>query len=226
MTTATENDLTTLRERRRQLSDRLEDIRSEQRDIVEDLATARTDWADCIEIGENADLLAERVHMRERELADRGHAAEHLGRLLADLDTQVADIEARAQLADDVAAYAVALESYAATLPDLPSALPDAAEVVSAALGALLGEFDGARTSHDQLSGTAAALQQRAGMLGVEIHAPQPPDWSTGLNGIDKDGLYRQLALAVMQRRGADAVMGEIVRVITLNRNSQRKAAR
>jgi hypothetical protein len=226
MTATTSDDLVTLRERRRQLADRLEELRSGDRALAEDVTAAQTDWADAVALGEDVGLLAERVRLRQREAADAQAAAAHLARLLADLDAQISDIEARERLADDVASYTAALASYAETLPGLVDALPAAVEVISDALDGLLGEIDGARTSHDQLTGTAGALRLQAQMLGAEVDAPDPPDWSTGLNKIDKDGLYRQLALSLMQRRGAHAVLAEIERVINIGLNDQRRAAR
>ncbi len=45
--------------------------------------------------------------MRERELADRGHATGHSRTLLADLDAKITAMTARAQLDDDAEAYRV-----------------------------------------------------------------------------------------------------------------------
>ncbi len=226
MTTATTDDLVTLRERRRQLGDRLEDIRSEQRDIVEDLSAARTDWADCIEVGENADLLAERVHLRERELADRGHAAEHLGTLLADLDAKIADVLAWQQLDNDVASYGAALAAYTDRLPDLPSLLPDTVAVISDALDALISEVAAAKASHAQLAATAGSLRLRAGQLGTDVDAEEPPSWSAVLERAhDRDSDCWQLMLSVIQARGLQSVAAEIIRLIMLGDAAKRRRA-
>jgi uncharacterized protein (UPF0335 family) len=226
MIATTSDNLVTLRERRRQLADRLEELRSGDQALAEDVTAAQTDWADAVALGEDVGLLAERVRLRQREAADAQAAAAHLAHLLAGVDAQISDIEARERLVAEAAAYAVELDVYRQTLPGLPGALPDAVEVVSAALDALLGEIDGARSSYGQLLATAAGLRQRAGMLSVEIHAPDPADWSAGLNRVDKNGLYWQLALAVMQQRGAQAVLSEVARVILLNLTNQQRAAR
>jgi chromosome segregation ATPase len=227
MIATTSDHLVTLRERRRQLSDRLDDVRAEQRDIVEDLAVARTDWADAVEIGENADLLAERVHLRERELADRGHAAEHLGTLLADLDAKIADTLARQALAADALAYHEACIDHNATIPDLVDALGDVVAVIGAALGELIGEVDTARDSHDRLTGTAAQLRQRAEILGTDVDAPEPKSWTVAMeNAHPKDSPGRTLMLAVIQGRGAHAILGEIEHLIQLDLAAKRKALR
>jgi hypothetical protein len=226
MITATEDDLTTLRERRRQLADRLSELRSEQAGVLDDVAAAEQDFLDSVETGEDSALLGERVELRKRELGNSRKAIEHLTSLMTGVDSQIVDITARQQLADDVAAYRTALESYAESLSDLVDALPTCVEVISAALDELIGEIDGVRNTHDRLLGTAAQLHQRSAMLSVSIHAPDPADWSAGLNKIDKNGPYWLLALATMQRRGSHAVLAEIERVILLNLDAKRRAAR
>jgi chromosome segregation ATPase len=226
MTTAID-DLTTLRERRRQLSDRLEDIRTEQREIADDLAAARTDWADAVECGEDTDLLAERVHLHERGLADRGHAAGHLEALLADVDRQITDIESRERLATEVQTYHEARIDYSASLPDLPDALPEAVAAVRAALASLLGTVDGARAECERLTGAAAQLRQRAALLGVDVLAPDPEAWTGTLErACPKDTPSRTLMLAIIQRRGAHAVLAEIEQLIRLGLDDQRRALR
>jgi chromosome segregation ATPase len=226
MTTASSDTLVTLRERRRQLADRLEELKAQARDITDDIAGARQDWVDSVELGEDSTLLAQRVHLRESELTDNQRAADHLRGLVADLDRQIADIETRRQLAEEVQRFNEARIDYNADLPEVPDALPTAVTSVKAALDCLLGEVADARDTHDRLAGTAAQLRQRAELLGVDVVAPDPADWSAGLNRIDKDGPLRQLALAVMQRRGPHAVLAEIERVILLGLNDQRRAAR
>jgi chromosome segregation ATPase len=104
MTTATD-DLTTLRERRRQLSDRLEELRSEQPDILADVAACEQDWLDAITVGEDATLLSERLELRKRELTSNRKAGEHVSSLLTGVDSQIADIESRERLAADVQTY-------------------------------------------------------------------------------------------------------------------------
>jgi hypothetical protein len=225
VTTATE-DLTSLGERARQLRDRVDELSAQAVDITDDISAARTDWMDAVSIGEDSTLLSQRVHIREAELLDNRQAAEHLQRLLGEVDAEIAGITARAQLTDDVAAYSTALDAYRETPPGLPDALPACVELISDALDGLLGEVDAARTDHDQLAATAQALRLRGEQLGTDVDAPQPPDWSAGLNEIDKDGALRQLSLALMQRRGIQSVIAEITRLIMLDVEAKRKAAR
>jgi hypothetical protein len=227
MITATEDDLTTLQERRRQLSDRLEELRSEQPDILADVAACEQDWLDAITVGDDSTLLSERLELRRRELASNLRAAEHVSSLLASVDLEIGDLTAKAQLAEDVQRYHEARIDYQATLPDLPDSLPDTVAVISDALDALVGEVDGARASHDRLAGMSAQLSQRAGMLGVVVDVPVPPSWSAGLDRAHgKETLFYQLMLATIQRRGAHSVLAEIERVIKIGLEDRRKAAR
>jgi hypothetical protein len=226
MIATTENDLTTLGERRRQLADRLEELRTEQAGILDDVAAAEQDFLDGVETGEDTALLGERVELRKRELSNSRKAVDHLTAIRADVDAQIAGITARERLAVDVQAYHEARIDYNAALPDLPDSLPAAVEIISDALDGLLAVVDTARADHDRLLGTAGQLRQRADQLDVEIDVPDPADWSAGLNKIDKDGPYRLLALATMQRRGARAVLAEIERVILLELDAKRRAAR
>jgi hypothetical protein len=226
MTTATD-DLTTLRERCRQLADRLEDVRTEQREIADDLAAARTDWADAVECGEDADLLAERVHLHERGLVDRGHAAGHLEALLADVDRQIAGIESRERLAADVQAYHEARIDYSASLPDLVDALPEAVSAVRCALDNLLGTVDTARSTYEALFGTAVHLRQRADQLGEDVSVTDPQSWSGALETASpKHTATRTMMLSVIQQRGAHAVLAEIEQLIRLGLDDQRRALR
>jgi hypothetical protein len=226
VTTVTENDLTSLGERARQLRDRVDELRAQAIAITDDIAVARQDWVDAVELGEDGALLAQRCRLREGELLDNRQAAEHLQRLLGEVDAEIADIEARAQLAADVQRYHEARIDFNADLPGLVEALPDTVAVIGDALDALTGEVDIARTTHDQLVASAGQLRQRAEQLGVEHHLPDPADWSAGLSKIDKDGPLRQLSLALMQRRGIQAVISEITRLIMLDAEAKRKAAR
>lgn len=227
MTTTTGDDLTTLRERRSSLADRLEDTRADQRGIAEELQTARTSWWHAIEIGDDPLLPSGRVHALEQELGDKGHASAHLEALIADLDTKIADVTARGQLADDVQRYHEARIDYSADmLPGLPGALTDAVEVVSAVLSELLAEVDTARTTHDQLLATAESLRMRADQLGVAVDAPEAPSWSQGLERVHhRDAVTRQLCLSLLQKRGEAAVLAEISRLILLERNAAQRAA-
>jgi hypothetical protein len=223
----TSDDLVTLRERRRQLSDRVDDLHNQSMIIRDDIAVARQNWADAVQLGDDVELLNGRVRLRECEAQDNQRAAEHLAALLADVDRQIADVAARAQLDDDAAAYRVSLRSYAETLPNLPDSLPDAVQVISAALDALLGEVDGARDTHGQLSATATALRHRAEQIGADVDAPQPSSWSAGLERTHgKETVFWQLMLSVVQRRGPHAVLAEVERVIKIVPEDRRRAAR
>jgi hypothetical protein len=221
--TTTEIAETDLQERRRQLSDRAGELQAQAVDI----AAARTDWMDAVSIGEESTLLSQRLHIREAELLDNRQAAEHLQRLLSEVDAQIAGITARAQLTDDANAYSAALDAYRETLPGLPDALPACVELISDALDGLLGEVDAARTTHDQLVGTAAHLQLRAQQLGADVDALAPPSWTTGMERVHgKESATRQLMLALLQQRGVQSVIAEITRLILLDAEAKRKAAR
>jgi len=228
MIATTSEDLVTLRERHRQLSDRVAELSAQAIDITGDIAAARTDWTDSVErCGEDSTLLAQRVHLREAELLDNRQAAEHLQRLLTEVDAEIADITARQQLAEDAAAYRTALASYAGLLPGLPDALGDAVEVITAALDGLLAEVAAARTGHDQLSSTSAQLRQRAQRIGAAVDAPELPSWSDPLERVHgKESATRQLMLALLQQRGMQSVISEITRLIMLDVEAKRKAAR
>jgi chromosome segregation ATPase len=227
MIIATEDDLTTLQERRRQLSDRLEELRSELPDIQADVAACETDWLDAVTIGEDSGLLASRVDLRKAELANNRKAADHITTLLADVDRQIADVTAKAQFRDDESAYLAARTEYSETLDDLPDSLPACVEVINDALTALLEQIDIARRTHDQLAGMAGSLRQRAEQLDVDVFAPDPESWSAGLERIHhKDVATRQLALSLMQRRGIQSVIAEVTRLIMLDAEAKRKAAR
>jgi hypothetical protein len=227
MTTATTDDLVGLQERHRQLADRVDELRNQSMIIRDDIAVARQDWADAVELGDDVELLASRVRLREGEAEDNQRAIEHLAAIVADLDRQITDVIAREQLADDESSYRVALDSYAEGLPGLPDCLPAAVELISDALTGLLAEVDAARTTHDQLAASAGSLHQRADLLGADIDAPQPPSWSDPLERAhDKESATRQLMLAVVQRRGAHAVLSEIERLIQLDLEAKRRALR
>jgi uncharacterized phage infection (PIP) family protein YhgE len=226
MTTATD-DLTTLRERRRQLSDRAEELTSAAVDILADVASAEQDWLDSVELGEDAGLLGQRVELRKCELSNNRKASEHLAGLLAGVDQQISDIEAIEQLNADVEVYSSARRDYSESLASLPGALPTAVEAVSTALTELLERVEGARTAHDQLAGTAVQLGQRASLVGVDADVAEPPSWSGALErAYPKDTPSRNLMLSVIQRRGAHSVLAEIEQLIRLQITDQRRALR
>jgi chromosome segregation ATPase len=226
MTTATD-DLTTLRERRRQLSDRAEELKAAAVDILADVSSAEQDWLDAVELGEDAGLLAERTELGKRELSDNRRATDHLEALLAGIDAQIADIEARERLTADLEVYSAARLDYSASLDSLPAALPTAVEAVSTALTELLERVEGARTAHDQLAGTAVQLGQRASLVGVDADVAEPPSWSGALErAYPKDTPSRNLMLSVIQRRGAHSVLAEIEQLIRLQITDQRRSLR
>jgi hypothetical protein len=226
MTTAAEETLTTLRERRRQLSDRLDELSAQAIDITDDIVTARTDWTDSVECcSEDSTLLAQRLHLREAELLDNRTAVDHLTSVLAGVDAQISGITARAQLADDAASYRATLVAYTAALPGLPDSLPSTVEVIGDALTELIDEIDGARASHDELLATAGSLRQRAEQLGADVDAPAPASWPAGLERVHhRDAATRQLMLALLQQRGVQSVISEITRLIMLDAEAKRKA--
>jgi chromosome segregation ATPase len=227
MTATITDDLIGLQERRRQLSDRLDELKSAAVDILNDVASCEQDFLDAAELGDDVELLSGRVELRKRQLSDNRKASDHLAALLADCDRQIADIEARQRLADDAEVYRTALGNYAEHLPDLPGALPDAVEVIAAALTELIGEVDTARFDHDRLASTAGQLRARAEQLGAEVDVPDPPGWSVPLERVHhKDAATRQLALALLQRRGIQSVIAEITRLIMIDAEAKRRAAR
>jgi chromosome segregation ATPase len=228
MTATITDDLIGLQERRRQLSDRLDELKSAAVDILNDVASCEQDFLDAAELGDDVELLSGRVELRKRQLSDNRKVGDHLASLLADLDAQVADIEARQRLADEVQEYHARRIDYSTeTLPGLPDALPAAVEIISDALDGLLAEVDGARATHDRLASTAVQLRQRGEYLGVAVDVPEPENWSAGLEREHgKESLHRQLMLACLQQRGAHAILSEIERVINIGLNDRRRSAR
>jgi hypothetical protein len=77
------------------------------------------------------------------------------------------------------------------------------------------------------LSATAWSLRQRAATLGVDVFAPNPESWTAAMERKHpKDTASRNLALALLQQRGAPSVLGEIQRLIQLDLDAQRRALR
>lgn len=184
--TTVTTDKVALQERREQLAERLGELHEQQLAITEDVAICEQDWADAVELGEDAGLLAQRVGHRRTELGDVRRAADHLSAVLAGVDAELAEIEQNQQLDAELADYAESLERYRVSLDALPGAPAAAADAVAGAVSALRRRIDAARTDYDALSAQAATLRLRADSAGRTDVVADPPDWSALLEPTER----------------------------------------